>query len=185
MKMQTILVLAALCLLASGCALRSPVSETRDGSTITFTQKDSGRMVAVSVGAPYVYEKDIDTEFRGVRIKGPLFNAPDDSAIVVSRLSRDDFEKIVAVQLDSAKTGVTAYPAKTILQKRDCKLVRAHVVTLDDDVVAAVSVRGIEVAKGACQWGSIKELQMEMPDVVADFNTITDRALIVKTSDPS
>lgn len=108
-----------------GCAAKSMISESKQANIVTYTHNVSGQHVTVKVGEPYEYSEFIERKFEGVLVKGYLFKNTDknSSAILVTKMLRGDFEKLVGVILDAPMTGIKAYPPKTIFEAPFCELV--------------------------------------------------------------
>ena len=172
--------LTASVVMFAGCAVKGSLLEDRTGEVITFTQVDSGRSVSLSVGGGYAYEKRVDREFMGVNFKGYLFKAEDGSSVLVSRLPRDVFENLIGRQIKAPATGVTAYSPKTVFLPRFCQLVRAYVITLDSDVVAAVKILSFADDAGGCdRWETSEAFLAENFDAVAEFDNKADAAIVI------
>lgn len=181
MNYSKLLLVVALLLMVTGCVHQASVIETRKDATITFTHDDSGQFVAVTIAEPYKYAKDIDTEYRGVPVKGPVFTTPNGASIVVAKMKRGEFEELTGLAINAPKNTMKSYPPKTILEKDACQLVRAYVVTLDSSVVAAVSLQGLDTPAGMCIWKSLDEVKEDLPEKVNDFDLVMDEVVTIKT----
>lgn len=164
--------------LVFGCAARSEISESMHDDVIRYSHDETGQSVTVAVGAPYVYQEFIERSFEGVVVKGYLFKNEKESAILVTKMPRGEFEKLVGLTLDAPLTGIKAFPPKTIYENAFCELVRAYVVTLEKEVVAAVKVKGLNPEKKPCeQWVSLDDVLADRPDVVTQFDKSADAVI--------
>ncbi|MGL1862888.1 MAG: hypothetical protein OCC46_10250 [Pseudodesulfovibrio sp.] len=176
--LNILLVIGVLLPLSFGCAVKSDIAEMKQDSVITYSHDTTGQSVTVAVGAPYVYQEFIERKFEKVMVKGYLFKNETESAILVTKMPRGDFEKLVGVTLDAPMTGIKAFPPKTIFEDAFCELVRAYVVTFEKEVVAAVKVKSLNSDNEICdQWVSIDDVMAERPEVVTEFDKSADNVI--------
>jgi hypothetical protein len=136
--MKRVLLLIPLLLLLSACAARGPLTEDRQDNVVTFVRSDTGHAVTVTLGPDLKYDKRVHRDFMGATIEGWLYRAGDGTSVLVSSMDRAKFEDLIGRSIEAPKTGIKAYPPQTSWLPRLCQLVRAYVVSLDNDVVSAV-----------------------------------------------
>lgn len=181
-RSASILVALFLIVLVAGCASRQSVTEQVDGRRIVYTA-ETGRFVAVSVGGGYVYESPLERKFRGVEVKGHLFKNADGSSVVVARMTRDEFEELVGIELQGPSEGVKAFPPRTIFARKSCELVRAYVATLEEDVVAAVKLKAVQADPSLCAtWLSVDDVMVHEFELVSRFDESADEAVTMEFS---
>nr|WP_321512914.1 hypothetical protein [uncultured Pseudodesulfovibrio sp.] len=161
--------------LAAGCAVRGPVGEARNGNRITYTAAETGQSVIVELGSDYAYDSYVERSFMGTEFRGYLFRAKDASVILVSMMSRAEFEDLIGFRLDAPAKSIKSYPPKTIFQSHNCKLVRTYVTTLDMDVISAVKLQTPTTDETLCSdWTTLDEVMVERFDMLADFDKSAD-----------
>jgi len=183
MKFIKILLPMLLLFLAVGCATKSPVVEARNDNRVIFTVAETGQSVVVEIGSDYSYDSFVKRSFKGTDFRGYLFRAKDESAILVSKMPRVEFEDLIGFKLDAPANSVKSYPPKTIFQSHYCKLVRTYVTTLDMDVVSAVKLQTPTTDEALCSdWTTLDEVMIERFDMLADFDKSADEniRMIVK-----
>jgi len=178
-NIKLLLVVGAL-LLVAGCAARSQVVPAQQGHVVTFTHEKSGKAVTVSVTGGYTFKRIVDREFKGVPVYGYLY-ANGESGILVSRMTKEDFEKLARVGINAPKSGVKAYPPRTIYQPTYCELIRAYVVSFEGEVVAAIKAAPLDVDNAGCgNWLTLDDVMTEDPDRVIQFDQSADEAISMK-----
>lgn len=178
---KILLAVSLLLLLVAGCASRSAMVPAHEGNIVTYTDAKSGKVVTVSVGAPYQFKQVVDREFQGVPIYGYLYTNGDESSILVTKLPQSDFEELAEVNLGRSGSEVKAYPAKTLYISQYCELVRAYVVSFEGEVVAAVKAKGLESDNAGCgDWLTLQDVMADDLALVEAFDQSADEALSIK-----
>jgi len=178
-NIKLLLVVGAL-LLVAGCAARSQVVPAQQGNVVTFTHEKSGKAVTVSVAETYRFKRVVDREFKGVPVYGYLYSNGE-SGILVSRMTKEDFEELARVGINASESGVKAYPPRTIYQPTYCELIRAYVVSFEGEVVAAIKAEPLEADNAGCgNWLTLDDVMAEDPDRVTEFDQSADEAIFMK-----
>ncbi|EGB16042.1 hypothetical protein DND132_2839 [Pseudodesulfovibrio mercurii] len=168
--------LATLMLWMAGCAARGPLTEERADNVITYARIDTGRAVTVTLGPDLKYEKRVHREFMGTTVEGWLYRADDGTSVLVSSMDRRKFEDLIGRPIDAPRTGIKAYPPQTSWLPKLCQLVRAYVVSMDGDVVAAVKFG--PQPDGECDGSVDDEAYMAAHlDEVAAFDRTAEREI--------
>ncbi|OIQ50538.1 hypothetical protein BerOc1_02476 [Pseudodesulfovibrio hydrargyri] len=136
--MKRLLLLIPFILLLAACAARGPLTEERRGNVVAFARADTGNAVTVTLSPGLEFDKHVRRDFMGATVEGWLYRAEDGTSVLVSSMDRARFEDLIGRTIEAPKTGIKAYPPQTSWLPRLCQLVRAYVVSLDSDVVAAV-----------------------------------------------
>lgn len=176
--MKRIALLILLLMLVAGCAARGRIAEDRADNAVTFTRADTGRSVTVTLGPDLTYDKRVHRDFMGAQIDGWLYRAEDGTSVLVSSLPRAEFEDLIGRSMQAPSYGFKAYPPQTSWLPRLCQLVRAYVVSVDSDVVAAVKFG--PRPEGECDGLIDNDQYMAAHfDEVAEFDRRADADIVI------
>ncbi|BCS89533.1 hypothetical protein [Pseudodesulfovibrio sediminis] len=177
-RVLTVLMVSLLVSLFAGCAAKTTMIENRVENTVTYTLPETGQFVTVQLGDSYTYEHYMERTFRGVDVKGYLFMDDSGSAILVSKMPREKFEQLVRRKLAIPAKGIQALAPRTIYGSKFCDLVRAYVVTVENDVVAAVKVKTlVDYTEECAKWTTLDDVMAAEMELVTEFDTSADEAI--------
>lgn len=164
----------------SGCATLMPsVAYHRNGNQITYTHKETGRVVSVKIAPPFEYKKIIKRKHKGITIKGHLFSDHTDS-ILVTRLHHQDFQELTGIRIPTEALNVRDFPPKTIYAQQLCELVRTYTSALSEYVIAAAYIKNLDKDKYECEsWSTIDDVSAAQPALLEEFNAAGDQSIIV------
>jgi hypothetical protein len=176
--MKRLPLLLPLLFLLAACAARGPLTEDRQGNAVTFARSDTGNAVTVTLGPDLTYEKRVHRKFMGATVEGWLYRAGDGTTVLVSGMDRAKFEDLIGRTVDAPESGIKAFPPQTSWLPALCRLVRAYVVSLDNDVVAAVKFG--PSFDGQCDGQTDNEAYMAAHlDEVAEFDRKAEQAISI------